>query len=263
VPSDRTALTREPGDDQAQVPAERPKARSPARLTAGSVVPVLLAVLAAAFTYEALQDRSATTSIVVAASSVPAGAPVNSKDTRAVRVHSSDAALTQGLLSPAQLGKGWVAAVALGAGQPVTMSEVEKPSLVSTLGQMSIAVPEVQAAGGRIAAGDLVDVIATNGSGGAYYVAQGLRVLDVAPPSTTTGVLGGASGSYFVVVAVDKQTALRIAAAVGGQEGGVAGNGIEIIRSTGEPATSRTQYGMPAGEPLKVAGSGPVSRTGS
>jgi hypothetical protein len=263
VPSERSALSKETGDDHMPAPAERPKARSPARLTVGSVVPVLLAVLAAAFTYAALQDRSSMTNIVVAKSLVPAGAPVNSNDTRAVRVHSSDTALTQGLLSPAQLGDGWVAAVAVGAGQPVTLSEVEKPSLVPTLGQMSIAVPVVQAAGGKIAAGDLVDVIATNGSGGAYYVAQGLRVLDVAPPSSTSGVLGGGSGSYFVVVAVDKQTALRIAAALGAQGGGAAGNGIEIIRSTGEPATSRVQYGMPAVVPLKVTGAGPASRRGS
>ena len=246
-----------------QAPAERPKARSPARLTAGSVVPVLLAVLAAAFTYEALQDRSSMTSIVVAKSLVPAGAPVNSNDTRAVRVHSSDTALTQGLLSPAQLGDGWVAAVAVGAGQPVTLSEVEKPSLVPTLGQMSIAVPVVQAAGGRIAAGDLVDVIATNGSRGCLLRRSG--------PSSP----GRGAAFHYERCTRRRQRQLfrrrrrgqtnRLAHCrrFGAQGGGVAGNGIEIIRSTGEPATSRMQYGMPAAEPLKVAGPGPASRRGS
>ncbi len=74
-------------------PGRAPEGPFPrSRLTAGSVVPVLLAVLAAAFTYEALQDRSSMTSIVVAKSLVPAGAPVNGNDTRAVRVHSSDTA---------------------------------------------------------------------------------------------------------------------------------------------------------------------------
>ncbi len=184
------------------------------------------------------------TSIVVTNSMVPAGAPIDSRDTRAVRVHSSDTVLAQGLLTPSRLGNGWVTTVALRPGEPVTLSEVEKPSLVPALGQMSIAVPLPQAAGGRINAGDLVDVIAANGSGGAYYVAQDLRVLGVAPSSNTSGVLGGGTGSYFVVVAVDKQSALRIAAAVGAQAGGTAGENIDIVRSSGEGPTTQLRYGL-------------------
>jgi Flp pilus assembly protein CpaB len=207
---------------------------------------VVLAVLAAGFVYETLQDRSAMTSIVVANSMVPAGAPIDSHDTRAVRVHSSDTVLAQGLLTPSQLGDGWVATVALRSGEPVTLSEVEKPSLVPALGQMSIAVPVPQAAGGRISAGDLVDVIASNGAGGAYYVAQGLRVLGVAPSSNTSGVLGGGTGTYFVVVAVDKQVALRIAATVEAQAGGPGGENIDIVRSTGERPSTQLRYGSPS-----------------
>ena len=216
MPSERATLPKEVGDERPHAPDERPRGRPPSRLTAGSVVPVLLALLAAAFAYGALQDRSSMTSIVVANSLVPAGASVNRQDTHAVRVHSSDASLVQGLLTPAELGHGWVASVALRPGEPLTLSEVERPSLVPALGEMSIAVPLAQAAGGKIAAGDLVDVIASTGTEGAYYVAQSLRVLSVASASTTNGVLSG-GGSYFVVVAVDKQTALRIAAALGAE----------------------------------------------
>lgn len=184
------------------------------------------------------------TSIVVSGSLVPAGAVVNSHDTRTVRVHSSDTALAQGLLTPSQLGGGLVATVALQPDEPVTLSEVEKPSLIPALGEMSIAVPLQQAAGGRISAGDLVDVIAANGTGGAYYVAQGLRVLSVAPASSSAGVLGGGAGSYFVVVAVDKQTALHIAGALGSDGSGGAGNDIEIVRSTGEAPAANARYEM-------------------
>jgi hypothetical protein len=159
-------------------------------------------------------------------------------------VHSSDTSVAQGLLTPSQLDSGWVAAVEVRAGEPVTLSEVKKSSAVPALGEMSIAVPLQQAAGGRISAGDLVDVIASNGSGGAYYVAQSLRVLGVAPISAGTGVLAGGTGSYFVVVAVDKLTALRIAAALGAQEGGPASNDLEIVRSSGEAPTSQVFYGM-------------------
>jgi len=236
-------LPKEAGDERAQTLVGRSRAHSRSRLTAGSVVPVLLALLAGVCAYEALQDRESMTAIVVATSPVPAGAPVNNGDTRAVQVHSSDISVARGLLTPAQLGGGWVAALALRPGEPVTLSEVERPSLLPALGEMSIAVPLAQAAGGRITTGDLVDVIASNANGGAYYVAQGLRVLGVAPTAGANGVLSGGSTGYFVVVAVGKQTALRIAAALGAQ-GGAAGNGIEIVRSTGETTTARLSYGV-------------------
>ena len=45
----------------------------PRRWTTGSVVPVVLAVLAGGFAYAALQDRSALTTVVVASEPVPAG----------------------------------------------------------------------------------------------------------------------------------------------------------------------------------------------
>ncbi|HTT91280.1 MAG TPA: SAF domain-containing protein [Acidimicrobiales bacterium] len=238
-------------------------------MTAGSVVPVLLAVLAAGFVYEALQDRSSMTSVVVASSLVPAGTPVDASDTRTVRIHSSDTEVADGWLTPAELGGDWVATVAVRAGEPLTMSEVEKPSLVPALGEMSIAVPVQQAAGGRISAGDLVDVIASNGAGDAYYVAQGIRVLGVAPESATTGVLGGSSGSYFVVVAVNKQTALRIAAALGSQGTAGTGNDIEIVRSSGEAPTAERHYSIdqpvraqPAATRVTRSAAAPESQSG-
>ena len=235
-------MPREGGGPRLQAPAIGPRRRAPRRLTAGSVVPVVLALLAAGFGYGALQDRAAMTSIVITSSLVPAGAAVDSRDTRAVKVHSSDVSVTQGLLMPSQLNEGLIAAVAVQAGQPITLSEVERPSAVPALGEMSISVPLAQAAGGRVSAGDLVDVIASDSSGGAYYVAQGLRVLAVAPTSSAGAVLGGATGNYFVVVGVGKQTALRIAAALGAQGSVGAGNGIEVVRSTGEPETAKRSY---------------------
>jgi Flp pilus assembly protein CpaB len=213
VPSERTT-TSEPAGSPASPPLGRASAvRRPMRLTARAVVPVLLAVIAGGFAYEALQDRAAMTSIVVAAALVPAGSPVNGNDTRLVKVHATDVALTKGLVPPSELAEGWVAAVAVRAGQPITLSELEPPPSGPALGEMSIAVPVQQAAGGRISPGDLVDVIAAQGPKGAYYVAQSLRVLAVAPMSASSGVLSGGSTDYFVVVAVGKQTALRIAAA--------------------------------------------------
>jgi Flp pilus assembly protein CpaB len=225
------------------------KLRRTRRWTTGSIVPVVLAVLAAGFGYAALQDRSALTTVVVAAVAVPVGAPVNAGNTRFVKVHASDTALLHGVLSPVSLSGGWVAAVALESGQPVTLAEVVRPSRTPALGQMSVAVPSQQAAGGRISTGDLVDVIAASATGGSHYVAQALRVLAVAPTSTAGGVLGEASTGYYVIVAVDKLTALHLAAALGLQGEGASGGQLEIVRSTGERKTTPLGLALPAPVP--------------
>ncbi len=220
-------------------------------MTAGVAIPVALGVLAAGFAYEALQGRAAMTEIVVTRSELAAGAPIDAGDTRLVRVHSVDRSLLRGLVTPPQLGEGWVATVPIPAGEPVTSSEISRPAQGPVLGEMSIAVPLDQAVGGRLVPGDRVDVIAGNGAGGAHYVAQGLRVVAVAP-SSGNGALLGASTNYYVVVAVGKQAALQIAAALAGGGAGAGGaGGIELVRSSGEQRAAQVAY-----EPALRKGSG-------
>jgi Flp pilus assembly protein CpaB len=242
VRSERATLPRQDGAKAVEGVVQRRRVGRPRRLTSGSVVPIVMAVLAAGFAYAALQDRSAMTNIVVASSRLAAGSPVNGTDTRTVRVHATDEGLVRGVLSPSAVGRGWVAAVAVQIGEPITASEVREPATGPVMGQMSIAVPVQQAAGGTIAPGDRVDVIASQSDGGARYVAQSLPVVSVAPTSPAGGVLSGGSVNYFVVVAVDKQAALQISAALGSESSDGAASDIEIIRSTGERVTAQVGY---------------------
>lgn len=184
------------------------------------------------------------TEIVVARRVLAPGEPLDASDTRLVAVHAGDRALLHDLASPAQVGRGWVTSVPVAAGEPLTQSELERPLQNPPLGEMSIAVPVQDAVGGRLQPGDLVDVIATNAQGSAYYVAQALRVVAVAPASPS-GALLGASGSYYVVVAVGKKAALAVAAALGAA--GSAGGGVDLVRSSGERSTSYTSYETPSG----------------
>jgi hypothetical protein len=236
------------------LPRERTGAREPVvepgkrrrlqRFSAGSVVPLLLAVLAAGFCYAALQGRYAAQKILVASTYIAPGTAVGPSDTKVLTVHAGDHGLSRGLLSPGQLRPGLVAAVPLEPGEALTQSELQRAS-GRPLGEMSIAVPLQQAAGGRLAAGDLVDVIATSAAG-AQYVAQGVRVLWAAPTSTSGSVLGGGTGTYFVVVAVGKLAALKIAAAIGAEGSGSSNGQIELVRSDGEPASSAVYYAPPS-----------------
>lgn len=92
---------------------------------------------------------------------------------------------------------------------------------------MSLPIPIEHAAGGLLSPGDLVDVIAVS-DGVAEYVAQGLPVSSVADQA---GGALGAGAPYHVVVAVDDEQALMLAAAM-------AGGSIEVIESTGASRTS-------------------------
>lgn len=179
------------------------------------------------------------------------GFPVDVADSRVVTVSASDVELMSGVLAPRYLAAPLVARVGLLAGEPITASEVEPVSRVRVLGEMSIAVPAQQAVGGTISPGALVDVISANGSGGASYVAQALRVVSVDTASQSTP-LGGSGGGYFVVVAVSKAQALRISAALGG--GSLGGSGqVEVVLSTGEAPTGDLTYND--GEPNASSGS--------
>jgi hypothetical protein len=71
-------------------------------------------------------------------------------------------------------------------------------------------------------------------------------VVAVAPTSTASGVLGGGSTGYYVIVAVDKQTALHLAAALGLEGEGAPGGQMELVRSTGERKTAQLGYGLSA-----------------
>lgn len=207
--------------------------RVTSRLTVGHVAPVVLAVVAAVLVLGALKDRSATELVATARRPIPAGQAVTAGQIRWVPVHTSDGAVAAGLLDQPSLAEGWVTTVGVPAGEPIALSELAHGASAGLgLGAMSLEVPVSRADGGAIVPGDRIDVISAS-SGSAAYVATALEVLTVGP-SGAGGVLGSAGpGNYYVTVAVDRATALRLAAAVGASSAGGSG-GIEVVRSTGE-----------------------------
>jgi Flp pilus assembly protein CpaB len=102
---------------------------------------------------------------------------------------------------------------------------------------MSLPIDAERAAGGSLAAGDHVDVIAVEG-GSARYVVAGLEVVGV--PESRSGSFS-ASGKYHVVVAVDAEAALQLAAAMDTAA-------IQMVRSTGSPPPQTFVLEQPDGE---------------
>ena len=224
----------------------RRRRRLGARWTPSHVWPVLFASLAALVVVVALQDRSATVWVAVANGTIPPGSAITAADTRRVRVHRGDGALLAGLISVRAVSSSTlVAATEIDSGDPITQSVVTRASAAGAMGSMSIPVGVDQAAGGGIGPGDRVDVIVAS-AGTASYVAQGLTVLSVAP-SRTTGVLADASSTgFWVVVAVDRSEALRVAAAIGDSSSAGQG-GIMVVRAGGQAAApAQSSYSLPS-----------------
>lgn len=182
-----------------------------------------VAVLAFVFNYLALQERDATVQIAVADRALPAGVPLGIEDVRFVAVPADFAGLPS-MVTDEELASrgGWVLGRSIPADGVIAEEALVRPGAPDGLRAMSIPIEVAHAAGGGLAVGDRVDVIATN-DGEASYVVADVEVISVADSS---GAAFGAVGSYHVVVAVDAEQALQLASAI---ESGI----IEILRSTG------------------------------
>ena len=203
------------------------------RLTVAHVVPVVLGIVAAVLVLAGLKDRSAIQEVAVANHAIPAGQAVSPADVRWVPVHRGDGLVAAGLVGRSGLTGAWVANVSIPAGSPIASAEISPWSAGSGLGSMSIQLPPARADGGSLRPGDRVDVVSV-ASGQAVYVAENLLVLAVDVGSA--GVLGGMQdSSYYVTVAVDPPTALRIAAAQGVSVAG-AGTQVELIKLPSDPS---------------------------
>jgi hypothetical protein len=225
-----------------QVPVRRRRPR-PRPFNAGYMVSILLAVVAGVVVLATGRAHTATRLVPVATRAVPAGTKLTAADVATVTMTATDASDLAGLLSPAEV-VGRVAAEPIAAGQPFTAPETRfgQPAGAG-LGQMSLAVPALDADAANITAGDYVDVV-ESGATGAVYVAQHVLVLSASSGPSSSSPLGvGGSGNYYLVLAVDKQTGLHIAGAIG--SGGT--NSVQVILSNNEkPVPTTTPATGPA-----------------
>lgn len=193
-----------------------------------SVSHLLVAVaVVAAFVLNilALQDRSASTLVVVADGPVAAGSVLNTESVRLVPVDSSFTALGT-LVTENDLSGylGWVVQRAVPDGGLIDRASLVEPGAPAGKRSMSIPLEQSRAAGGSIAAGDLVDVISVV-EGEAMYVVAGVEVVVV--PSGGQAAFGVLD--YHIVVAVDERQALALAEAMDRGR-------IDVVRSTGAPS---------------------------
>lgn len=195
------------------------------RLSAGHLLVVLAAIVAFVANLAVLRGQDERVEVLVAARDLPAGATLQPGDLRPESVPAEAARLGAFLAAdrPAAI-EGMVVTRPLPAGVPVADRDLRSAAAPSRMRSMSIPVDRERAVGGDIAVGDRVDVIHVD-DGAPGFVLSGAEVVGVS--SGNDSALGSAS-AYWVVVAVDAEGALRLAAAL-------AGGGVDLVRSTGAP----------------------------
>ncbi|HLV90665.1 MAG: hypothetical protein J5I28_01215 [Acidimicrobiales bacterium] len=206
--------------------------RTRRRISASHVLIALAVVLAFVLNILALRDRGASTLVAVADRPIAAGSILVPDVIRLVSADADFPGLAT-LITEDDLDAsfGSVVTRALPAGSVVDRASLAAPDSGSGMRVMSLEVEESRAAGGTLAAGDRIDVIAVR-DGVATYVVSDAEV--VAVPEKASGALG--STGYHVVVAVDADEALALAEAM-------AAGKIDVVRSTGAPPVGRDTDG--------------------
>jgi Flp pilus assembly protein CpaB len=193
------------------------------RIKLGHVVMITAAILALIFNLAVLRSRDATVDVMVASGDIPAGSTLNLSHFATATVPADDL-LTSRFIAATDLESvvGRLATRAIADGDPILESDLLVVQNRDGLRAMSIPIDQSRAVGGRLVAGDSVDVVLVQ-DGVATYIATGVEVLDV--PSSDTNALGARTG-YAPTLAVDATQALRIAAALDVGD-------VHMIRSTG------------------------------
>ncbi len=220
-------------------PTAAPAARSNRlRPSGGHLLIGLAALTAVVANYAALRSLDATVPVVTAVEAVTAGAAVGAEAFAVTEVRAPDALLAT-LVTPAELDElvGHVAVHDLEPGDPLRASDLRRPAAPDGSRAMSLPIPAEHAVGGRLVAGDRVDVIAVR-DGRAAYLVTAAPVLAVPDGDVRAGL--GALQAFAVTLAVDDAEALRLAAALRTGD-------LEVIRSTGAPPVAAATSGPAEG----------------
>jgi Flp pilus assembly protein CpaB len=189
--------------------------------------------LAFLFVMIVLGERAATITVAVAGADLEPGIVLADGDVRLVDLPAAAAAFEGLLPADAVRSAGpWTLRVPLVAGAPLREGDVAGPDVAGPR-VLSFTLERGRAAGGRLAAGDRIDVIAV-GERGAGYVAAALPVL------AAEGEAAIGRSALTLSVAVEPSQALRLVEAL-------EGDGVYLVRSTGAGPLDELAAGEPDG----------------
>jgi Flp pilus assembly protein CpaB len=237
-----------PIGDTTAAPAT-PRRRFAARVSSGHLVMVAAGLLGIVLALAVLRDDPAGVRVAVAAHEIRSGETVGVDDFRTERVQA-DGRLLDSFVLARELRRvhGRIATATITAGEPVFRRELRPRAARSGLRAMSIPIDPSRAVGGRLAAGDRVDVLFA-GDREVSIIVRDASVLAV--DAKGRGGIGETSSPFTVTIAVDARQSQLLAAAI-------ADGDISIARTTGARSSAGTRP-----QPLERAGASATGAAGA
>ena len=194
------------------------------RLSRGHVVMVIAGLVGVVLSFAALREHDGNARVLVAAHEIRAGETVEPADFRSEAVTMGSALLATAVRAhDAATVRGKVAASTIAAGELVVRRTLRPRAARHGLRAMSIPIDPARAVGGRLAAGDRVDVLfaGTRRSRSSWPTPR-------CSPSTRAGRggIGESASPFTVTVAVSAAQSQLLAAAI-------ADGDLSITRTTG------------------------------
>ena len=228
------------GDTPAVAAPPAPRRRFTARFSSGHLVMVVAGLLGMVLALAALRDDPGGVEVAVATREIRAGEAVHAGDFRTERVQATGRVLDS-FVRTRDLRRlhGQIAVATITAGDPVFRRELRPCAARAGLRAMSIPIDPSRAVGGRLAAGDRVDVLFT-GDREVSIIVRDASVLAV--DAKGRGGIGETTSPFTVTIAVDARQSQLLAAAI-------ADGDISIARTTGARSSEGTRP-----QPLERAG---------
>ncbi len=202
-----------------------------ARLSAGHLVMIVAGLIGMTLTIAALRADQGGTEVAVATHEIRAGEVIRARDFRVDRIRA-DRDLLSTIVGGhgARALRGEIAVATIAENAVIPRGAVRAPAAGAGLRAMSIPIDPSKAVGGRLAAGDRVDVLFTDRSLASIIVTDA-KVLAV--DERGRGGIGESTSPFTLTIAVDANESLLVAAAI-------ADGNISIARTTGAASSSGT-----------------------
>jgi Flp pilus assembly protein CpaB len=233
----RTAVGRQAPNGGGAAPTPATDGGRGRRLARGHWLALTLGLLAFLVNIAVLRDRSETVEVPLAREAIGPATVITEDMVRYVEV-PADSPLASGMVARSELtGGGVYARRQIAADEPLVQGAVVDDVPADGLRSMSVPVPREHAAGGTLGVGDRVDVIYM--ADRPVFAVTDAEVLAVG--EETAGSNGRPAGEYHLVLAVDADETLRLAAALDSGK-------LDVVRSTGAPRAT-VDLDVPAAPP--------------
>lgn len=224
-------LSQQPGDNVRKDPA--PAKRRPfwSRMSVGQIVMIVAGLAAFVLNVNVIRAQEAVTMVAVAGEDLAPGVEFSPSMVEMVALDAENPVIDRLLTEDALASyEGKIVTSRVLEGEFVAAADLADEAAQEDLRAVTVRVDADHAGGGSlIERGDLIDIIAVE-EGVASYVVTGAQVLRVPAQDSNGGLVS--INDYYIVIAVDADTALAVAEAL-------QSDSVEVVLATGAPAPER------------------------